>query len=203
MNILLVDDEESVLHVLGDFLTESGHTVHTAGNGIVALARLDELDTVEVILSDVRMPKMDGFEFLRLARLQCPETPMIIMTAHGDEEVAVDVFHDGAFDYIRKPVGLEALANLLEGIAGSRREEDAMLDDYSALLDREQGTPPVEVSACINRLRDQLADIGRVVEKSEDRRAALEISKLLKQAAQQLADLEAGFQTTLTDREKE
>lgn len=202
MTILLVDDETSVIEVLADFLTECGYSVHTASNGVEALERLDTLGEVDLIVSDIRMPKMDGIEFLRLARLRFPETPMIMMTAHGDEAVAVDVFHDGAFDYIRKPVGLEALTERIEVLRREKAEEDRALEDYSILLDGSSETGnDVILPEQVSEIQDQVRQIETLVRKraSAETFAMAEIDESFAKVGRLLTDLRLRLSTSRPD----
>ena len=96
MNILLVDDEEPILQVIGDFLRDCGHDVLSAGDGAEALKLLESCGDRELVVSDIRMPKLDGLGFLRAARVRHPGMPVVLMTGHGDEQVAIAALQEGA-----------------------------------------------------------------------------------------------------------
>ena len=99
--VLIVDDKASMLHMLERVLKERAD-VATASDGSVAIARL-EAERFDVVLSDLRMPGKDGLEVLAAVRQQHPEIEVILMTAFGSVQSAVEAMQRGAFDYITKP----------------------------------------------------------------------------------------------------
>jgi two-component system response regulator HydG len=101
--ILVVDDEESNLRVLNRLLVKAGYTVSTASSGPEALDLLRE-ERPELLLTDLKMPGMDGLELLRAARTVAPTTEVILMTAFGTVEIAVEAMREGAYDFITKPL---------------------------------------------------------------------------------------------------
>ncbi len=110
--VWVIDDDRSIRWVLEKALQKADMRVScfASGAGILeALAR----EQPDVILTDIRMPGVDGMELLRQAKAQYPELPVIIMTAHSDLDTAVAVFHEGAFEYLPKPFDLqEAVAQV-------------------------------------------------------------------------------------------
>lgn len=107
-SVLVVDDDSSFRRILEYNLFEDGHKVQTASDGKEALACL-EVDKFDVIITDIKMPGMDGMELLRLAKEQNPETEVIVITAFGTIEMAVEAMKAGAFEYITKPVNRDEL----------------------------------------------------------------------------------------------
>ncbi|MEE9436523.1 MAG: sigma-54 dependent transcriptional regulator [Candidatus Adiutricales bacterium] len=106
--ILVVDDEKNYLLVMAALLSDQGYEVLTAENGVQALEVIDETD-LELVLTDMKMPQMDGIDLLtRITKLR-PELPVIVMTAFGTVEKAVEAMKTGAFDYITKPFQNEEL----------------------------------------------------------------------------------------------
>ncbi len=103
-SILVVDDEEGVRSFLADALAGAGHAVAQAEDGERALALIASR-AFHVVLTDLRMPGMDGMALLRELRREHPETEIIVLTAHGSIENAVQAIKEGAFDYLQKPVG--------------------------------------------------------------------------------------------------
>lgn len=101
--ILIVEDERVLREALASLLESEGYTVFKAANGREAYELVIERP-VDVVLSDVRMPEMDGMELLRRLRQTIPETPVIILTAFGSVETAVEAMREGATDYLIKPV---------------------------------------------------------------------------------------------------
>ncbi|MEO7457675.1 MAG: HD domain-containing phosphohydrolase [Gemmatimonadaceae bacterium] len=103
---LIVDDEPRLRQVLVHLMRNDGFTCLEAGNGEEALAHL-EVHTVTLVMSDLRMPKMDGLELLRRIRGRWPDTAVVMITAVADVEVAVSCLAIGAMDYLTKPFHLE------------------------------------------------------------------------------------------------
>jgi DNA-binding NtrC family response regulator len=112
--ILVVDDERSTLDALGTILRREGHVVATATSAQEALARLDEGEALDLILSDVRMPKMDGLALLRHVKRHQAEIVVIMMSGHQDVTAAVEAMKAGAFDYLVKPFGREEVVRTIQ-----------------------------------------------------------------------------------------
>ncbi|OGC83838.1 MAG: hypothetical protein A2W07_08495 [candidate division Zixibacteria bacterium RBG_16_43_9] len=106
--ILVVDDEESQREMLGGFLQKEGFSVSLADSGETAL-KLCQDEFFEVALIDLKMPGMDGIELLSNLKEINPEIQVIVITAHGSIETAVEAMRRGAFHYVNKPVDLEEL----------------------------------------------------------------------------------------------
>ena len=114
-NILLADDEEGLRMLLGRQLRRGGHTVTLAEDGMAALEQLQG-DSFDLIVSDMKMPRLDGMGLLAKASEICPDTEFIILTGHGNMENAVQAFKTGnVFDYLLKPLDdiqeLDAVVN--------------------------------------------------------------------------------------------
>lgn len=107
-NILIVDDEQSYRQLLSLVFEGDGHKIRTAMNGRQAIALLDEAPA-DVIISDVKMPDMDGIEMLRAVRETLPDLGVILMTAFASVETAREAFKLGADDFIQKPFDVEEL----------------------------------------------------------------------------------------------
>ena len=101
--ILVVDDEESNLKVLERLLGREGYEVRTARTGPDALD-LARANTPELLLTDLKMPGMDGLELLKAVRTVSPTTEVIMMTAYGTVEIAVEAMKVGAYDFVTKPL---------------------------------------------------------------------------------------------------
>src|SRR5882762_6327755 len=107
-NILIVDDEKAIRKTLGEILSYEGYKMDEAGDGEEALKRFKE-KSYDVVLCDIKMPKMDGIEFLEKAREANPDIPIIMISGHGTIETAVEAVKKGAYDYISKPPDLNRL----------------------------------------------------------------------------------------------
>jgi two-component system response regulator PilR (NtrC family) len=106
--VLVVDDEQSMRNMLAIALQYEGYEVVTAENGDAARAEI-EARSVDLIVSDIRMPGMDGIELLRFARAHSPGTEVILVTAHASTDSAVDALRLGAYDYVTKPFDIDEL----------------------------------------------------------------------------------------------
>jgi len=107
-NILIVDDEKNYLLILEDLLSGEGYQVVTAESAEKGLEIVVEYD-LDAVITDMKMPGMDGMAFLERIHIQNPDLPIIMMTAYGSVEKAVEAMRKGAFDYILKPFKNEEL----------------------------------------------------------------------------------------------
>lgn len=107
-SILVIDDEKSIRNSLKDVLEYEGHSIAEAENGMEGLSTVRSND-YDLILCDIKMPKMDGNEFLEMALESKPESNIIMISGHGDIETAVDCIKKGAYDYLSKPLDLNRL----------------------------------------------------------------------------------------------
>ncbi len=109
--ILVVDDEKNIREGLGEAFRMEGYEVLTAADGLEAKNLLDE-KYIDLVISDLRMPKLDGKELLQYIKRQWENIPVIIITAHGDITEAVQAMQLGALEFITKPLDLEHLLKL-------------------------------------------------------------------------------------------
>ncbi len=106
--VLIVDDEKNYPPILSAILEEEGYETLTANNGITALEIVQNSD-IDLVLTDMKMPLMDGIELLERVKAIDPDLPVIMMTAHGTVEKAVEAMQKGAYNYILKPFNNERL----------------------------------------------------------------------------------------------
>src|SRR5205085_1415100 len=118
--VLVVDDEQSLRKVLAATLQREGYEVQVASDGEEALAALDR-DGADVVVTDLVMPRMDGLSLLRKVVVSHPDVPVIVVTAHGRVDSAVEAMKAGAFDFITKPF---EHAELKAIIAKAARQSD-------------------------------------------------------------------------------
>jgi DNA-binding NtrC family response regulator len=116
LRILLVDDEPDLHLASAEMLRDAGHEVHIAGDGEQAAAIMASL-TIDVLLTDVRLPKLDGLSLFRLTRQQSPTTIVILVTAYAEVHEAIAAVREGAQDYLRKPVASADIGRCIERIA--------------------------------------------------------------------------------------
>lgn len=107
-NILIIDDEKSIRKTLGEILSYEGYKIDEAVDGEEGLRKFKE-KTYDVVLTDIKMPKMDGLDFLEKSRESNADVPIIMISGHGTIETAVEAVKKGAFDYISKPPDLNRL----------------------------------------------------------------------------------------------
>ncbi len=107
-NILIIDDERAIRKTLGEILSYEGYKIDEAGDGEEGLKRFKE-KTYDVVLCDIKMPKIDGMDFLEKSREANADVPIIMISGHGTIETAVEAVKKGAFDYISKPPDLNRL----------------------------------------------------------------------------------------------
>jgi DNA-binding NtrC family response regulator len=156
--ILLVDDEPPQRSILSAYLRKQGHTVFEAGNARDALQHMDA-HAVDVLLTDLQMPGGTGIELLEESKRRFPQTTVVIMTAYGTIEGAVKAIRSGAYDYISKPIELDALELLIRRIA----ERSQLLSENRFL--REQLTGRFSFQGIISQsaaMEDVLNTAGRV-----------------------------------------
>jgi two-component system nitrogen regulation response regulator NtrX len=106
--ILIIDDERSIRKTLTEILTFEGYSVDEAADGEEGLRKFKDKN-YDLVLCDIKMPKLDGIEFLEKAKEINPDVPVIIISGHGNIETAVDAVKKGAFDYISKPPDLNRM----------------------------------------------------------------------------------------------
>jgi two-component system response regulator AtoC len=133
MTVLIIDDEPGLRQTVSLILAEEGYKVHTASDGEEGLAKAAELDP-DIILCDVRMPRVPGIEFLERYRAGGGRAMVIVMTAYGSIELAIDAMKKGAYDYLPKPFGPDQLVLTLkkaEERESLRREVSRLREEVS------------------------------------------------------------------------
>jgi len=105
--VLIIDDEPAIRRSMGGILENEGYTITEAASAIEALPMLND-DTFDAIFCDIKMPQMDGIEFLEKAKA-LTDAPIIIISGHGTIDIAVDAIKKGAYDFIEKPMNLNRM----------------------------------------------------------------------------------------------
>jgi DNA-binding NtrC family response regulator len=119
-HILCVDDEPMIREILRETLEQEGHRVSEAENGQVARDKIDQ-DAFDLILTDVKMPVMDGFTLMKNLGDLTDEIPVVVITSFGDVDVAVDAIRLGAYDYIVKPFNISQVTISVQRALERRR----------------------------------------------------------------------------------
>jgi len=158
--ILLVDDEPAQRTVLAGYLRKQRHAIHEAGSVSEALNRIRK-EPVDIILTDFKMPDQTGLDLLREVKKHQPETTVIVITAFGTIEDAVQTMREGAYDYLTKPIDLAELDLLIQRIGERQRllSENRLLREQ--LLERYSFAGIVSQSA---RMEEVLNTAGRVAQ---------------------------------------
>jgi two-component system response regulator AtoC len=126
--ILIADDEESIRHVLVTLLEERGYSVRAVSDGQEALQELSARE-YDALLTDVRMPRLGGLDLVRAAQAQNPELTIIVMSAYGSHELAIEAMKAGAYDYLPKPFRPDEVLLVLR----KAEERERLREDVSRL----------------------------------------------------------------------
>ena len=159
MDILLIDDEPELRQALAEVLTDAGHAITEAGDGRAA-AELLTSKSFDVILSDVRLPGVDGLKLLRLARKEAPLTDFILMTAFAEVDEAVAALKEGASDYLTKPFDLEELLHHMGRIDNTRSMRRELTEARRALSTRPEHNRLIGNSTQMTKIRARIEMIA-------------------------------------------
>jgi signal transduction histidine kinase len=153
--IVLIDDEQDIRDVVSMTLHDAGYEVFTAGDGKAGLNLCDE-KTPQIVITDIRMPEIDGIRVLEILKKDKPDTEVIVATAFGEMDIAVKALQLDASDFITKPVSHDALFMALKR-AKERWASRRKIKEYTALLEREV----VEQAKTLHQ--DKMMSLGRLV----------------------------------------
>ena len=138
----VVDDDRSIRFVLGKALEAEGYNVSEFEHAAAALDALADGQKPNLILSDIRMPGLDGFKLLERLQKQIPDVPVIIMTAHSDLDSAVNAYEGGAFEYLPKPFDLDDAVELV-GRALRQFAENSAEENSAIGVEATRGHPAI------------------------------------------------------------
>jgi diguanylate cyclase (GGDEF)-like protein len=139
IKILVVDDEDNFRSTLKDFLAAHNHLIFEAGNGVQALEVL-ETEDVDLVISDMRLPKMDGITFTHKVKERRRDIPVIVMTAYASIESAVEAMKAGASDFITKPFKFAHILFIIERAMETKQlREMAIKSEYYKQLSNLDG----------------------------------------------------------------
>ncbi|MEQ5261376.1 response regulator, partial [Morganella morganii] len=128
----VVDDDSSIRWVLERAISREGMSCKTFEHANDVLNALNT-EIPDVLLSDIRMPDIDGLSLLKIIKEQCPTLPVIIMTAHSDLDAAVNAYQQGAFDYLPKPFDIDETLALIDRAITHYREQKQPTNDENSL----------------------------------------------------------------------
>jgi signal transduction histidine kinase len=151
--ILLVDDEEDIRDVLSVSITDMGYAVHEAETGEQAIGIFRQIDP-PIVMTDIKMPGMDGIELLQKIKRENPDTEVVMITGHGDMDLAIKSLKFEATDFITKPINVEALEIALKRVQDKivmKRQLKAYTQNLEALV-REK-----------TELQDHLSSLGLMI----------------------------------------
>jgi len=159
-SVLVVDDELSVRRLIQEVVRKAGYSAYLAENGREAVEKARQLKPA-VIIMDIKMPVMDGMEAFEIIRGEQPHTAVILMTAHGTVDTAVEAMKNGAFDYLVKPYNVAELRIILERAFQLRKLRDEVTALRTEVQDKYRlgnivGTSPV--------MQEVYKKVGRVAQ---------------------------------------
>ncbi|MDR3610532.1 MAG: sigma-54 dependent transcriptional regulator [Ignavibacteriaceae bacterium] len=158
LSVLIVDDEEIQRESISSYLKRRGYVTHTAENGEKGIHYVSN-NVVDIVLTDFRMPGANGMEVLKQVKEISPEIDVVVITAFGNVQDAVDLMKSGAYDYLTKPIDLDELDNILE-----RLKEKRHLQSENKML-REQLEERFKVDSIISQSKEMesvLSTVARV-----------------------------------------
>lgn len=156
--VLLVDDEPNLRKVLGALLRQEGYEVHAEGDGQAALEKVRTVPsgTFDVVISDLRMPRLDGMGLLEALSDEDPDLPVVILTAHGTVDNAVEAVKLGAFDYLEKPFERDQIRSVLARAVARRARSGASLGQ------RESTPKAAEAASSSSDTLDPSVEVGMI-----------------------------------------
>lgn len=154
--VWIIDDDRSIRWVLDRALTQAGMDARVFENGDDIMRHLDQ-DRPDVIVSDIRMPGIDGIALLQQVVQDHPDLPVIIMTAHSDLESAVTSYQTGAFEYLPKPFDVDDALDLVRRAVDHSREQRASTDERAV-----PASPNTEIIGEAPAMQEVFRAIGRL-----------------------------------------
>lgn len=155
-NILIIDDEKSIRKTLSEILTYEGYKVEEAADGAEGF-KMYQGKAYDAVLCDIKMPKMDGLEFLEKAKEINPDVPIIMVSGHGNIDTAVEAVKKGAYDYISKPPDLNRLLITLRNAL----DKTTLVAETKVLRKKVNKTPEmIGESAPIIKIKDTIHKVA-------------------------------------------
>ncbi|MCA9436192.1 MAG: sigma-54-dependent Fis family transcriptional regulator, partial [Candidatus Omnitrophica bacterium] len=157
--VLIVDDEENLCRILSLVLKDEGFEIEVANDGQSAVGLIDK-NAYDCILTDVRMPELDGLALLREAKKRDPDQAVIVMTAYGNVQLAQEVMRAGAFDYVIKPFDNDELVRTIARAVELRRLRSERETLSEQLADQLGPGQLVGASPAMQQIGKSIAQVG-------------------------------------------
>jgi DNA-binding NtrC family response regulator len=192
VSILVVDDESTIREVVGEFLRGLDYDVSEASDGQVALEAL-AMQSKDIVISDIMMPRLDGFALLRDIKTRYPDTQVLMMTGFGSIESAVEAMRLGAADYVTKPLNFNLLKEKLSRVIAQQKllrevARYARMTEESELVqeaERENAATLVrQLAVAGERLKlrnDQLLELSHLIQELESQSDAAAVQGIVTQ----------------------
>jgi DNA-binding NtrC family response regulator len=159
-SILIVDDKDLMRDSLCEILVRAGYDVDSCANGLLALAQVQKA-TYDIIITDLKMPELDGIGFLAALKEKGCESKIIMMTAYASVDTAVEAMQNGAYDYIQKPFDADEILILVERALSHYKleiENEALKENINELTELK---PIIGDSDAVNQLQVQMTRVAK------------------------------------------
>lgn len=168
--ILIVDDEESICDIISDYLELRDFTCYTA-NSVDAALKVLENEHIDCIVSDIKMPGLSGLDLLKKVKSDWPDIAVILITGHGEIGTAVTAMHEGAYDFILKPIQLEHITkSVMNALEKKKLREE--LRNYQKNLESLVEKRTVQINGTLQALKDShletISILARAAEYRDD-----------------------------------
>ena len=154
--VLVIDDERSIRNSLKEILEYEGHTVHDAADGIEGISKAGG-NKYDIILCDIKMPKMDGLEVLEKLQEIVPDVPVVMISGHGNIETAVEAIKKGAFDFISKPLDLN---RILITVRNAMDKSSLVIETKSLKRKISKTNEMIGSSPTINKIKEMIERVA-------------------------------------------
>jgi len=164
--ILLIDDDAGLIHFLSRFFQRKGYEVTSCFNGRSAIEAISEKN-FDLILLDYKMPELNGIETLKKIKAAQVKTPVIIMTAYGNTDLAIEAMKSGAYDYIVKPFEREELSRIVFDalVVNRQMKEIVCLPDSSGLMPPSPDKNSLKIIGNSKKMQEVYKMVGQIAEK--------------------------------------
>jgi DNA-binding NtrC family response regulator len=162
--ILLIDDDEGLIHFLKRFFERKGHVVTACGDGLAAMDILGRL-SADLILLDYKLPQMNGLDTLTEIKKMDAKTPVILMTAYGTTDLAIEAMKRGAYDYLIKPFDRKELSRIsADALLVSRQMKETVLLPFPEGAPEGQDRGGLRIIGASRQMREIYKRIGQIAE---------------------------------------